>query len=644
MSFDFKLINANMDEDRVDRFIDVYREWYYGDEYLEGLFSGGFGQFTQIYNAGGQSVEFNSANFGAYAQLNDGRLLGASGEGLEVLDDEFNLEEQNTEVPFSTGGFFEPAGESLIIDVAQIDTNSLLTITDYGDNYRQREEVAGVGGDFFNTIAQFSLPQFVNSVCYEPVNDRIYYIGVDVGTTTVDQRIGAIDLRGSPRGAPQEKWEKSLYNDRNYVGNGENAIWAYQDEDGPRLYTLDVTSINELNPETGRVIAVDRFGSEAPMAELSEYGMSQDDVNVDSKGRLHIHYDVAGVGSFDENTPEDRDVGIESEFTRYFVYDFLEQERVKSNRMYREYEAQSTVDIKTTFVNLSYPEVLFTVTTPDPYTKSRDVMRSAVPTPWGYVLTIMSDVLPRIEFYTHDDELVWRSYDGAFKENNAFNHRLRSVPSNREVYPSYQMMPHKWENDVPDIGFHCQRNIDYFPKIQTTQSTATWTSDAEISSLSNKISATTEVTQTSSFSALASSSDIVKIRNGVIGGAESVDGSEKADPVNGFVTDTDSNLFKQNSSVIGASTDTAITTRTSKITPFTITRNTDSNTVESSEENSSLSTVGVTVTNTLTESIGELVVQPETVNVDVLKQYQSNPWKRRAIGTGETTETNTTLD
>ena len=640
MSYTPEIINSGLDEDRANELFDVYSEWYNGSDYLNSI-TYNFGFFNQRYSLGGQSTRFQIGNYIVWRQFQDGKYLSVSQSGLELLDEDWELLKQE-DVEFSIDGALEIMGDGLVVDYSP----GKMSLYDTNNNYTQNESVTEET-DFFTKIASFEVPPQLDGISFDPDNERIYYAGTRITTSEAKHYIGAIDLRGSPRNAPQRRYENRLRNDRNYNGGGLEGIWYYDSN----LYAYARGRIIRFSAGRGSVTGIDRMTGELPDIDLAgNYLIGPQDVSPDPNGNVHIFFRSAildGLRKTEKQGPDDFEP---PEFNRYFVYDFEEGELVKSMRMYRDFEGIPLIDgtdVKTDSAGFDYPEEI-QFTEPEPYAIERDTLQDVRITPWGYVLNIRSSILPRLEFYTHGDELLWRAYDCTFEESELFNHRKRGAPGIRHAYPAYDFVPELWDYDeakpFPGGQRWCSESTTQ-PKITAAQGTASWFEGTLIANESIEASASTAVNTTDSNTTAVIDDAVVKAQVGILGGGESIDGGAPAEESNSLFTDSFSVLNSQD--VVPKLTSVSFSgTTTSALEFVTVTVN---DTVEqpfkATPANSSLVRVNAR-SRVDTSSVANITESPNLIAIEaeVVSKYPKDPFLKRVMTTGETTGADTVID
>lgn len=640
MSYTPEIINAGLDEDRANNFFDVYSEWYEGSEYLNSL-GYQFSFFNQRYSLGGQSTKFKTGNYIVWRQFQDGKYLSVSNAGLELLDEDWNLLKQE-DVSFSLDGALEIMGDGLVVDYSPGE----MVLYDTQNNYTQAESVTDET-DFFTEIARFEVPPLLDGITFDPDNERVYYAGTRITDTKAKHFIGAIDLRGSPRDAPQRRYQNRLEDDRNYNGGGLESIWYYENN----LYAYTRGRIVRFSAGRGNVTGIDRMTGEFPDIDISgNYLLEPEDVSIDREGQVHIFFRQAILDGLEKIEKEGVDDFEPPEFNRYFVYDFINNELVKSMRMYRDFEGVSIVDsadVKTNDLGLNYPdEIQFTE--PEPYAIERDTLQDVRVTPWGYVLSIRSSILPRLEFYTHNDELLWRAYDSKFEADELFNHRNRSAPGIRNAYPSYDIRRNLWSYDdsmqFPGVQRFCTTTSE-FPTIQSAQGTADWYEGTLIAEETNEASASTAVNTATSESTAESETETTDPQVGILGGGESIDGGAAAEETNTLFTESQSVL--QNLTTVAKPTTTSFNgTTESALQLVSVTvQNTSEQPFKATPANSSLVRINAR-SRVDTNSTANITEAPSliTIGAEVVSKYPEDPYLKRVITTGETTSADSLSD
>jgi len=459
MPFEPSILTSTMDEDQINDVLDVHREWYQGSAYLDNVNVLGvpntrynFGGGREFSTRGGYDVKFQGPDGNYYSRANDG--------ALEKIDDEFLVIERTDFV----GSFDHLLGNGYVVDILflpdskdielqYVDTDTMEWVTNLP---------GGSGTPFSHRIPGSSNLDFV----YRPEDNSMYYCATK---TTRDsglvQTLGKIKFDGSPSNTPQVEWQKDLTDSRNYLGERIEQIFWYDGD----LYTYGPGIILQVDPVDGRITGRDNFGGQLPtevdFAELDIDAPAQ----VTPDGNLHIHIKHApgelGGGEFDSDTSSTYNLEVTDQ-DRYIVYDIDNGEITKDLYTYDGIEGvplagpvnREDIDgdgfLERTDIRGRFSE---NGIDREPWASVPDNISSIDVTPYGYILSIDSDILPRIEFRDHeDDRLKWRVYSGIFQyetgaepEGEAFNHRQIGADAEKfvdEAYPEYEKIPDVWSN------------------------------------------------------------------------------------------------------------------------------------------------------------------------------------------------------
>jgi len=576
-----------VDEDIVGDFTSIYEVWYNPDK--EFGIPASFGIANAKYNFGGGRELFRRGGYIVRRQGPDGYFYSLQvQEGiLERLNPDYSVDWQiDIGSVFGTNDFFS----------AFYVTEDGIFIADGGLAGFGRAGVRIVSREDGTVLMEDTVNSALSGVAYDKENSAFFLTHSGSGQ---DEYLSKFTMDATVAGNPGEVFQVELSSDRNWLG--ESFMQETMFYDGS-VYIFAVGRLYEVDPNNGRVIGKQAplIGAEIDFSTSEGTGMNPQTIHITDEGKVHF----LGQAAF------------EDEYSTYAVYN-LQNGVLEKERDIRDYEywSENRVPYAERKGLAGVNEVL-----------SKDSLSDLGVSPYGYMLTVKSDVMPRLEFYNHDDELQWRIFSAVFTRDS-----VQAVLE--QIYPDFEEQPQHWK-DPPEINFAVSNDP---VQINTTTSSGSATPGLVTEINPDTVVADSLPNVTQGEGTADTDTGIVEPQTGILGGGESIDGGPAADEINTLYTNTDSipilpSIYTMRTGTVGNKT------LNSSLIDVSVTVNPSQEQILNALLTNSTK-VNVGVEAILVDTLGEadtvsFAAKPKAT---VLKPAPDDIWRSRVAGVGETT-------
>jgi len=598
------ILSGNIQEGTYDEYIDIWEDRYETPQSLYGIEGIDFGIPNVEYGLGGGEKQFKRGNYNVRYQGPDGYFYSeASGRVFERLNRDFSVDwQKEVGQRMGSGNFsaFAVTREYIVTAdaLAAESENAELLLLDKSN-----------GEKVFRRLIPFD----VTGIAYDPERKYVY---VATGANIV-----AVALEGTVNDEPQLDFEFNLFNDRNWLGEGYTQDVYFFDGG---LYVYTKGRLYRLNKRTGRVIEFKDVLSEADADLETIIFTNAEDTHIDQHGNLHL------LNRKGQTTPDEKNY--------YIVYDVDEEEVLKEIYIGNGVETLTpNVDDGQRgyegYVNTFTDDGLLLEKSIWPSVLIEDKINSLGVTPWGYILGIVSDALPRYEMYDHaTDTLQWTIHLGERGEDRggtiAFN----------QAYPPLSHQPSKWKGDRPDVERYVNTPPDA-PKLTTALSTGSFTEGTIVSTNSQDTTVTTTTNKSHSVTDAITGETTIVPQVGVIGGGEVIDGGAAAEETNTLYTETQTLLIAPDVSPLeGTIGGTWSATSENNVVTASVTTTSERGFKATVANSSDIFVAVDTVPNVRTTANVQEDNPPLRITARVLRENIDDYWRNRVVGVGETTD------